>query len=161
MTASASELPKIPRRKLRSILNDEEKTALAVDLLYVTDNDSGIERRKKGGKFIYLFNNKEIKDDEELLRIKHLVIPPAWERVWICKKENGHLQATGFDIRNRKQYKYHPHWNALRNDTKFYRLHDFGKALPDIRLQLEKDLSISELSERKVLAAVVSLMERT
>ncbi len=71
------------------------------------------------------------------------------------------LQATGYDAKNRKQYKYHPHWNALRNHTKFYRLHDFGKALPEIRLQLEKDLSLPELTERKVLAAVVSLMERT
>ena len=95
------------------------------------------------------------------MRIKHLVIPPAWERVWICKKENGHLQVTGYDAKNRKQYKYHPHWNALRNHTKFYRLHDFGKALPGIRLQLEKDLSLPKLTERKVLAAVVSLMERT
>ena len=161
MSDVIDELPKISKKKLRSIVKDEVKTAIAANLIYVTDKDAGIERRKKGEKFEYYFKDEIIKDDEELLRIKHLVIPPAWERVWICKKENGHLQATGFDIRNRKQYKYHPHWNALRNDTKFYRLHDFGKALPDIRLQLEKDLSISELSERKVLAAVVSLMERT
>ena len=112
-------------------------------------------------KFEYYYKNEIIKDDEELLRIKHLVIPPAWEKVWICKKENGHLQATGYDTKNRKQYKYHPHWNALRNETKFYRLHDFGNALPEIRLQLEKDLRIPKLTERKVLAAVVSLMERT
>lgn len=155
------ELPKISKRKLRSIVKDEEKTALAAHLVYVSDKDPGIERRKKGNKFEYYFKDKLIKDDEELLRIKHLVIPPAWEKVWICRKENGHLQATGYDIKNRKQYKYHPYWNALRNETKFYRLHDFGKSLPEIRLQLEKDLSISELSERKVLAAVVSLMERT
>src|SRR5665213_2699815 len=161
MTASASELPKIPRRKLRSILNDEEKTALAVDLLYVTDNDSGIERRKKGGKFIYLFNNKEIKDDEELLRIKHLVIPPAWGKVWICANKNGHLQATGVDTRNRKQYKYHPTWIAIRNNTKFFRMLDFGKTLPSIRKRLKKDLSATELNVNKVLALVVSLMENT
>jgi DNA topoisomerase-1 len=114
-----------------------------------------------GENFEYYFKDELIKDDEELLRIKHLAIPPAWEKVWICKKENGHLQATGYDVKNRKQYRYHPHWNSLRNDTKFYRLHDFGKALPGIRLQLEKDLSLPELPERKVLAAVVSLMERT
>jgi DNA topoisomerase-1 len=161
MSDVAGELPKISKRKLRSIVKDEEKTAIAAHLVYVTDKEAGIERRKKGEGFEYYYKDELIKDDEELLRIKHLAIPPAWEKVWICKKENGHLQATGYDVKNRKQYRYHPHWNSLRNETKFYRLHDFGKALPEIRLQLEKDLSISELSERKVLAAVVSLMERT
>jgi DNA topoisomerase I len=161
MAVTAEELPEISKRKLRSIVKDEEKTAMAANLIYVSDKDEGIERRKKGERFEYYYKNELIKDDEELLRIKHLVIPPAWEKVWICKKENGHLQATGYDTKNRKQYKYHRNWNALRNSTKFYRLHDFGKALPAIRLQLEKDLSIPQLTERKVLAAVVSLMERT
>ena len=161
MNGVAEELPKISKRKLTSIVKDEEKTAIAANLVYVTDKESGIERRKVGENFEYYFKDELIKDDEELLRIKHLAIPPAWEKVWICKKENGHLQATGYDVKNRKQYRYHPHWNSLRNDTKFYRLHDFGKALPGIRLQLEKDLSLPELPERKVLAAVVSLMERT
>ena len=161
MSDVAEEVPKISKRKLRSIVRDEEKTAIAANLVYVTDKEEGIERRKKGEKFDYYFKDELVKDDETLLRIKHLVIPPAWEKVWICKKENGHLQATGYDVKSRKQYKYHPHWNSLRNETKFYRLHDFGKTLPSIRLQLEKDLSIPELCERKVLAAVVSLMERT
>lgn len=161
MSEVAEELHKISKRKLRSIVKDERKTAIAANLVYISDKEQGIERRKKGDQFEYYFNNELIKDDEELLRIKHLVIPPAWEKVWICKKENGHLQATGYDTKNRKQYRYHPNWNSLRNDTKFYRLHDFGKALPEIRLQLEKDLSDKELSEKKVLAAVVSLMERT
>jgi DNA topoisomerase-1 len=161
MADVAVDLPKLSKRKLRSIVKDEEKTAMAANLIYVSDKDEGIERRKKGEKFTYYFKGEIIKDDEELLRIKHLVIPPAWEKVWICKLENGHLQATGYDTKNRKQYRYHPNWNALRNHTKFYRLHDFGKALPAIRLQLEKDLSIPGLTERKVLAAVVSLMERT
>ncbi|HXS55051.1 MAG TPA: hypothetical protein VN726_02940 [Hanamia sp.] len=157
----AEEIPKISKRKLRSIVKDEEKTAKAANLIYVTDKEPGIERRKKGKEFEYFFNDKKIKDDEVLLRIKHLVIPPAWEKVWICEKQNGHLQATGYDVKNRKQYRYHPNWNALRNETKYYRLHDFGKALPGIRLQLEKDLNLPELTERKVLAAVISLMERT
>ncbi|MEO6905552.1 MAG: DNA topoisomerase IB, partial [Ginsengibacter sp.] len=161
MNDVAEVLPKISKRKLRSIAKNEEKTALAAHLVYVSDKEAGIERRKSGDVFKYYYKDELIKDDEELLRIKHLVIPPAWINVWICKKENGHLQATGYDVKNRKQYRYHPHWNSLRNETKFYRLHDFGKALPEIRLQLEKDLSIPELSERKVLAAVVSLMERT
>ncbi len=161
MTEVPEQLLKIPKRKLRRIVKDEEKTAKAADLVYVTDKEPGIERKRRGNNFEYYYKGDKVKDDEELLRINHLVIPPAWEKVWICKKENGHLQATGYDTKNRKQYKYHSHWNALRNHTKFYRLHDFGKALPEIRLQLEKDLSLPELSEKKVLAAVVSLMERT
>ena len=161
MPEVAEQLPKLSKRKLRSILKDEEKTAKAAHLIYLSDKDPGIERRRKGKKFEYYFQGKLVKDDEELLRIKHLVIPPAWEKVWICKKENGHLQATGFDVKGRKQYRYHPHWNALRNHTKFYRIHDLGKVLPDLRLQLQKDLRQPELTERKVLAVVVSLMERT
>ena len=154
-------LPKIPARKLKSILKDDEKTALAANLVYVSDTSPGIERRKNGKSFLYFYKDEPIKDDEELLRIKHLVIPPAWEKVWICKKANGHLQATGFDVKNRKQYRYHPHWNMVRNHTKFYRMISFGKALPAIRLQLEKDLSKPGLTLNKVLATVVSLMERT
>ena len=159
--SEAIEPLKLSKKKLKSIVKDEEKTARAANLMYVTDKEPGIERKKKGDKFEYYFKEKIIKDDEDLLRIKHLVIPPAWTNVWICKKENGHLQATGFDVKNRKQYKYHSHWNSLRNHTKFYRLLNFGKVLPAIREQLEKDISTPELSLKKVLAAVVKLMERT
>ncbi len=161
MTVALKNVPKVSKRKLKSILKDEEKTARAANLVYVTDKEPGIERKKKRDTFDYYFKGKKIKDDEELLRIKHLVIPPAWTKVWICKKENGHLQVTGYDVKNRKQYKYHPHWNSLRNHTKYYRLIDFGNALPSIRLQLEKDLRLPGLPLNKVLAAVVSLMERT
>jgi DNA topoisomerase-1 len=161
MDTPADVITKVSKKKLRSIVNDEEKTARAANLVYVTDKEPGIERKKAGEKFEYFYKEEKIKDDEELLRIKHLVIPPAWTKVWICKKENGHLQATGYDVKNRKQYKYHPHWNSLRNHTKYYRLLEFGKSLPAIRLQLEKDIADTELSLKKVLAAVVKLMERT
>ena len=152
---------KISKKKIESIINDPVKTAKAVNLIYVSDKQTGIVRIKKGDKFEYFFRDKKVGDDEELLRIKHLVIPPAWQNVWICPIENGHLQATGFDALNRKQYRYHALWNKFRNQTKFYRLFEFGKVLPDIRLQIEKDLSLSGLPSNKVLAAVVSLMERT
>ena len=161
MSAASIEVPKVSKQKLKSIVKDEEKTALAANLVYVTDKEPGIERKQKGKKFEYYFKGNLIKDDEELLRIKHLVIPPAWTNVWICRRENGHLQATGYDTKNRKQYKYHPNWNSLRNHTKYYRLVDFGKVLPDIRKQLEKDLNLEGLPLKKVLAAVVALMERT
>lgn len=161
MAEIAESFPKLSKRKLRSILKDEEKTAKAAHLIYVSDKEAGIERKKRGKDFAYYFNGKLVKDDEELLRIKHLVIPPAWVKVWICKRENGHLQATGYDVKGRKQYRYHHYWNALRNHTKFYRIHDLGKVLPQIRAGLKKDLRQKELTERKVLAVVVSLMERT
>jgi DNA topoisomerase-1 len=90
-----------------------------------------------------------------------LAIPPAWTNVWICEKSSGHIQATGMDARGRKQYRYHALWNRVRSETKFHRLYEFGKALPSLRLQLEKDISIPDLSERKVLAAVILLMEST
>ncbi len=161
MNEIATRLPQISKKRLKKIVKDEEKTAIAANLVYVSDTSPGIERRKKGEKFEYYFKEELIKDDEDLLRIKHLAIPPAWQKVWICKKENGHLQATGYDVKDRKQYRYHSNWNLLRNHTKFYRMISFGKALPEIRLQLEKDLSSTGLTLQKVLAAVVSLMERT
>ena len=161
MATETEEEIKIPKHKIKSIGSDPEKTAKAINLVYVSDTDPGITRVKNGDKFQYFFKDKKVEDDEELLRIKHLVIPPAWTNVWICAKANGHLQATGLDVKGRKQYKYHGDWNKFRNHTKFYRLHEFGKVLPTIRLQLEKDLSLPTLSQEKVLAAVVSLMERT
>ena len=154
-------LIKIPKRKIASIVNDPVKTAAAVNLKYVSDTEPGIERIKNGKSFNYQFKENIIADNDNLQRIKGLVIPPAWEQVWICKLSNGHLQATGLDIKKRKQYKYHSLWNSLRNQTKFFRLYEFGKSLPTIRLQLEKDLALPGLPMQKVLATVVSLMERT
>ena len=158
---SGDQLVTLTQRQLRSIVKDSAKSAEAVNLVYVSDAKPGITREKKGDKFQYFYKGVKVKDDETLLRIKHLVIPPAWRSVWICPKENGHLQVTGIDVKNRKQYKYHPLWNTLRNHTKFYRLHEFGKALPTIRLQLEKHITLPKLPVEKVLATVVSLMERT
>ncbi len=155
------EIIKIPRKKIASIVNDPVKTAAAVNLKYVSDTEPGIERIKNGKSFNYQFKENIIADNDNLQRIKGLVIPPAWEQVWICKLSNGHLQATGLDIKKRKQYKYHSLWNSLRNQTKFFRLYEFGKSLPTIRLQLEKDLALPGLPMQKVLATVVSLMERT
>jgi DNA topoisomerase-1 len=142
-------------------LHDAEKSAKAIHLVYVQDTQAGINRIKKGDSYHYYLGKKQVQDKQTLERIKGLVIPPAWENVWICHAENGHLQATGIDVKKRKQYKYHSLWNALRNQTKFYRLYEFGKVLPSIRQQLEKDLSLPGLPVEKVLALVVSLMEQT
>jgi len=163
MPATLTEDPiaQISKRRIKSIIKDPVKTAEAVNLVYMGDNAPGIERRKTEEGFEYYFEGKKVTDEETLLRIKRLVLPPAWQNVWISPLENGHLQATGLDVKNRKQYKYHSSWNALRNHTKFYRLYQFGTVLPALRLQIEKDLSHSGLPVERVLATVVSLMERT
>jgi DNA topoisomerase I len=148
-------------KKIKSIVNDAEKSAAAANLIYVSDSQPGIRRLKRGKKFVYVSGKKPVRDEAALQRIKRLVIPPAWENVWICSMENGHLQVTGTDIKRRKQYKYHPLWNSIRNHTKFYRLHAFGRVIPSIRQQIEKDLSLPGIPLEKVLATVVCLMEKT
>jgi DNA topoisomerase-1 len=154
-------LAELSHKEFLKIDKDYTKAAKMADLVYVSDKDPGITRQKKGTGFAYYLDGKQVKDEQTLERINKLVIPPAWTNVWICKKEDGHIQATGIDAKGRKQYRYHPHWNLLRNETKFHRLFEFGKILPSIRLKVEEDLSKKQLSEEKVLATVVSLMERT
>lgn len=151
----------ITKSRLRKLARDPEATAKAMQLVYVNTNDEGISRLKSGSGFTYKYRNKTVKDKKELERIRALVLPPAWEEVWICTLENGHLQATGKDVRNRKQYRYHPSWNQLRNTTKFYRMMELGKVLPTIRKQVQKDLALPGLPKNKVLAAVIILMEKT
>jgi DNA topoisomerase-1 len=155
------EAAQLSHKEFLTIDKDYSKAAKVADLVYVNDKDKGITRVKKGKGFAFLYNGKPVKDEAHLERIRKLAIPPAWTNVWICYKDNGHIQATGFDLRNRKQYRYHHLWQQLRNETKFHRLYEFGKLLPTMRLRLEEDLAGKELSEEKVLATVISLMERT
>ncbi|MEO6167944.1 MAG: DNA topoisomerase IB [Chitinophagales bacterium] len=158
---ATAETTVLPAHIIKKIGKDPLLLAKKADLIYVSDSDPGIVRIRKGQSFSYQHGNSKVKDAQELQRIKKLVIPPAWENVWICKLENGHLQVTGYDIKKRKQYRYHPLWNALRDQTKYYRLEGFGNILPHLRLQIEKDLSLPDMPQEKILAAVVSLMERT
>ncbi len=151
----------INRKQMKSLINDGVKSAALLDLVYVSDKERGIQRVIKGNDFIYKINNTRVKDKEVLARIKSLVLPPAWQQVWICTSPNGHLQATGIDANGRKQYRYHHLWTALRKQTKFLHLRDFGNSLPRIRSQIKADLALSGLCRQKVLAAVVSLMEYT
>ncbi len=147
--------------RLKKLSLDPEATANAVRLVYVNCSDDGISRVRSGNGFTYKYRDKTLKDKSQLERIRLLVLPPAWEEVWICTRENGHLQATGKDVMGRKQYRYHPLWNQLRNTTKFYRMLELGKVLPAIRKQVHKDLALEGLPKNKVLAAVISLMEKT
>jgi DNA topoisomerase I len=151
----------ITRKKIKSLVNDTVKSAEAVNLLYMTDRQAGISRIRKGKGFTYRFNGRQVTDKSILSRIKSLVIPPAWRNVWVCPFPNGHIQATGIDANGRKQYRYHVLWNALRKETKFFHLHDFGNALPDIRKQVNADLALPGLPRQKVLAVIVALMEYT
>ncbi|MFN2456621.1 MAG: DNA topoisomerase IB [Chitinophagaceae bacterium] len=151
----------LSHKEILKLDKDYSKAAKVADLIYVSDKGPGISRLKKGTGFSYIYERKPLKDKNELLRIRKLAIPPAWTSVWICAKENGHIQATGSDVRGRKQYRYHPLWHTLRNETKFHRLYEFGKLFPSLRLKLEEDFAKKEMGEEKVLATVISLMERT
>jgi DNA topoisomerase-1 len=102
-----------------------------------------------------------IRDTEVLARIKSLAIPPAWRDVWICPIAHGHLQATGVDAKGRKQYRYHPRWREVRDETKYDRMLVFGRVLPTIRKRVEQDLSRPGLCREKILATVVRLLETT
>jgi DNA topoisomerase I len=138
------------------------EAAKAAGLRYTTDALTGIRRVKRGRSFSYLTpDGKPVIDRGELARIKALAFPPAYTRVWISPIPNGHLQATGYDARGRKQYRYHKRWRAVRDETKFHRMLAFAKALPTIRAKVARDMGASGLPREKVLATVVSLLEAT
>ena len=131
-------------------------------LRYVSDDRPGYTRKAKGEDFAWLdTDGKLIRDEQRLLRIKRLAIPPAWTDVWICPASNGHIQATGRDARGRKQYLYHERWREVRDENKYDRIISFGKALPKIRRRIARDLKPPGLPRDKVLATVVQLLERT
>lgn len=141
---------------------DAPATARAVGLRYVSDGKPGITRRARGDSFEYFDKDGErIGDEATLARIKSLAIPPAWTEAWICPSANGHLQATGRDAKGRKQYRYHPRWRSIRDETKYSRMIAFGKALPDLRRRIDEDLSLPGLPREKVLATIVYLLETT
>jgi DNA topoisomerase I len=139
-----------------------EQTAREAGLRYVSDRMPGIRRQRRGRAFSYIgTDGKPIRDEGELQRIRSLAVPPAYEDVWICPNPLGHLQATGIDARGRKQYRYHPRWREIRDETKFHRMLDFAKALPRIREAVDVELKATGLTRERVLAAVVRLLEES
>jgi DNA topoisomerase-1 len=141
---------------------DPVESAQAAGLRYVSDTTPGIRRRRAGTGFSYAGpDGRVVRDKATLARIRSLAIPPAYTDVWICPIANGHLQATGRDARGRKQYRYHPRWREVRDETKFGRMLAFSEALPRLRKRVEEDLSKSGLPREKVLATVVRLLECT
>ena len=141
---------------------DGAKSAAATGLIYVSDDDPGMRRRRRGAGFCYLKpDNRILRSKAELRRIASLAIPPAYRNVWICPHPRGHIQATGRDARGRKQYRYHPRWREVRDLAKFDRMVDFGGALPKLRQRLRRDLARRGLPREKVLAVIVSMLDST
>ncbi len=141
---------------------DAPAVARSAGLRYVNDSTPGIARHANGEGFSYIGpDGKSIDDEATLARIKALAIPPAWTDVWICKFDNGHLQATGRDAKKRKQYRYHARWRSLRDDVKYERMINFGKVLPAIRRRVDDALRLPGMPREKVLATVVYLLQAT
>ena len=139
-----------------------ERSAKAAGLRYVSDAEPGIRRETASLGFRYRDpKGRLIRDAAALKRIRRLAVPPTWADVWICAREDGHLQATGRDERGRKQYRYHVGWRAVRDETKFGRMAEFGRALPRIRRRVARDLARHGLPRGKILATVVRLLETT
>ncbi|MDX3925710.1 MAG: DNA topoisomerase IB [Shinella sp.] len=138
-----------------------EKSLQEVGLVYVSDMEPGIRRLRKGRGFCYRLPDGALLDDPETkARISALGLPPAYRDVWICLLENGHLQATGYDARGRKQYRYHKDWQALRSGDKFHQLAAFGKALPRIRRAVLRDLEGPAGDMTTTLAALTMLLDQ-
>lgn len=136
--------------------------AAEAGLTYVNDDDPGITREGAGEAVRYRQpDGRPLRDEATLARIASLVIPPAWTHVWICADPDGHIQATGRDMRGRKQYRYHPRWRAHRDGAKFAHMAAFGRALPAIRAKVEAGLSRRDLSRDRVIALIVRLLEET
>jgi DNA topoisomerase I len=152
----------VKKAKTEVIENGSAAHAEDAGLRFSTDAEPGLRRVRRGKSFVYMNGSKRvIRDKRALKRIDALRIPPAWTDVWICPSSDGHLQATGRDARGRKQYRYHDHWTATRDAIKYDRMVDFANALPRIRRRIAHDLKLPGLPKEKVLAAIISLMDRT
>ena len=157
MPASAKKIK--PNGKLTELNAEAAEDA---GLRYVSDEQPGYTRKKSGNDFEYFdAESKPIRDEQRLLRIKRLAIPPAWTDVWICPSPTGHIQATGRDARRRKQYLYHERWREIRDETKYDRMLSFAEKLPQIRKRVRDDLNLRGLQREKVLATIVRLLELT
>src|SRR5438270_6960289 len=161
VSASSQHLPTLGNVEICAA-DDPVQIAKTVGLRYITDTTPGITRKRVGKNFSYIgLDGKPIRDSDELQRIKKIGIPPAWTNVWICPTDRGHILATGRDAKGRKQYRYHPRWREVRDETKYDRMIAFGQALPRIRERIDQDLRLPGLPREKVLAAVVQLLEKT
>ena len=136
-------------------------TPAPTGLVYFPDDRPGIRRERRGRGFSYLApDGTRITGGAERTRIESLAIPPAYEDVWICPLPNGHLQATGRDVRRRKQYRYHPDWTEFRAERKYRDLPEFGRVLPRIRRRVSRDLNLDAGEHAFAIAAVIAMIDR-
>ena len=150
------------QRSLTSARDPAAEAAQEAGLVYTTDLEPGLRRVRKGKGFIYLEpDGKQVRDRVTLDRIQSLTIPPAWDHVWITNRPRGHLQATGRDVRGRKQPLYHPRWRVVRDANKFDRMVGFARKLPRIRRRVASDIRRTGLPKQKVVATIVKLLEMT
>ncbi len=141
---------------------DPRDAAESAGLRYVSDGRPGIRRRRSGKGFAYTrADGSKLSEPDVLKRIKALAIPPAWTDVWISPFADGHLQATGRDARERKQYRYHARFREIRESTKYEHVVAFADALPAIRKRVHEHLGLRGLPREKVLATVIHLLETT
>jgi len=141
---------------------DPKDAAESAGLVYVSDEEPGIRRKKAGKGFAFIKpGGAKVADEATLKRIKSLVIPPAWTDVWICTRANGHLQATGRDAKGRKQYRYHPAFREVRESSKYEHMMEFAQGLPAIRKTVAAHMGLRGLPREKVLATIVHLLETT
>ncbi len=126
----------------------------------VSCSGPGIARRRRGKGFVYVDSaGQPVTDTATLERIRALVLPPAWEDVWICPVASGHIQATGVDARGRRQYRYHDAWRLQRDLAKHDRILDFALQLPQARARIRSDLTTPGLGRERVLACAVRLLD--
>ncbi|HXE64299.1 MAG TPA: hypothetical protein VN519_12215 [Bryobacteraceae bacterium] len=145
----------------RQLPLDPEKSAAVAGLRYGGHECAGIIREKRGKGFVYLDDGKPVRDPETLARIRSLVLPPAWTKVWICRNPLGHLQAIGYDARGRRQYRYHPAYRQIRSLTKFERVPEVAAAIAAARAKVYKDLALPGMPREKLLAALIRLLDVT
>ncbi len=144
-------------------VRDENRAAAeSAGLVYIGDEEPGITRKKSGKGWRYVGpDGKTITDHWEKKRIDKIGIPPAYTDVWICAREDGHIQATGRDVKGRKQYRYHPKWSETRDSAKYERMMEFGRLLPGLRARVAADMRRTGFPREKVLATIVNLLEMT
>lgn len=130
------------------------------EILYTDDSGPGITREREGDGWAY-FDTKgnRIVDEAEIDRLQKIGLPPAYSNAWFCPKPNGHIQATGYDEKGRKQYRYHAGYREAQEAAKYERTAAFGRALPKLRKQVEADLKRRSLDKPRAVAAVVRLLD--
>lgn len=154
------------------MVNEKKVNAIAdaeqAGLYYSSNTEPGYTRKmNENDQLFFDISGKPLKSKRELKRATELRIPPAWIKVWICDKKNGHLQATGIDAKKRTQYIYHPIWTQLRSEAKFDKMIPFGKALPRIRDRYFEDLAKegndeqNDMPYERIMALIVRLLDTT